>query len=67
MESRADHAVILARGDSRRMGVPKGLCRLPDDPQCFLGRIVQLYRLPGLPVSIVTTGPLSSRMKTETS
>ena len=55
---RCDWAVILARGESQRMGRPKGLCRLPDDDDPFLVRIARLYGTAGLPVAVVTTGRL---------
>ncbi len=51
---RLDRAVILARGDSARMGRPKGLCRLPDAPECFLSRVVRLYAARNMPVAVVT-------------
>ena len=50
---RKDLAVILARGASSRMGIPKGLVRLPDDPRPFLARIVDLYRGLDMPVVVV--------------
>lgn len=49
-----DHAVILARGTSSRMGRPKGLVSLPGDGSTFLQRIVALYRGSGIPVTVVT-------------
>ncbi len=55
---RCDWAVILARGQSQRMGRPKGLCRLPGDDDPFLVRIARLYGTAGLPVAVVTTGQL---------
>ena len=42
---RRDWAVVLARGESRRMGRPKGLCSAPDDPRPFLQRVYDLYTL----------------------
>ena len=50
---RTDLAVILARGASSRMGTPKGLVRLPDDPRPFLARIVDQYRKLEMPVVVV--------------
>ncbi len=58
---RHDVAVVLARGRSRRMGRPKGLCRLPGDDDCFLVRIARLYAGLGLPVAVVTTSALHRR------
>jgi len=55
---RCDWAVILARGESKRMGWPKGLCRRPGDDEPFLVRIVRLYGAAGLPVAVVTTDRL---------
>lgn len=54
--ARRDWAVILARGDSARMGCPKGLCRLPGEPDgpAFLARIAGLYAGLGWPVAVVT-------------
>lgn len=49
-----DHAVVLARGTSSRMGRPKGLVTLPGDGSTFLQRIVALYRRSGIPVTVVT-------------
>ncbi|MFH1845209.1 MAG: NTP transferase domain-containing protein [bacterium] len=53
--ARADWAVILARGDSSRMGRPKGLCRLPGDDRCFLALIAAAYQAIEFPVAVVTT------------
>ena len=55
---RSDWAVILARGESRRMGRPKGLCRRPGDDEPFLVRIARLYGAAGWPVAVVTTPQL---------
>ena len=55
---RCDWAVILARGESERMGRPKGLCRRPGDDEPFLVRIARLYGAAGLPVAVVTTDQL---------
>ncbi len=46
-------AVIMARGASQRMGQPKGLCRLPDQDDCFLTQVVRLYRGLEIPVLLV--------------
>lgn len=53
---RSDRAVILARGESRRMGCPKGLAKLPGNDSCFLQMLLRSYRTVGLPV-LVVTGP----------
>jgi len=55
VSERRDWAVILARGESRRMGQPKGLCRLPGEMRSFLARIVDLYGELAFPVAVVTT------------
>lgn len=65
MNRRLDWAVILARGASTRMGMPKGLCRLPGDSLCFLARILGLYRAEGFPVAVVTTTKLSEDYRQE--
>ncbi len=51
---RIDRAVVLARGASRRMGMPKGLCRLPGEPGTFIERIVDLYARMDIPAAVVT-------------
>ncbi len=51
---RGGWAVILARGDSRRMGIPKGLCRLRGSDRTFLESLIDLYCGFGLPVAVVT-------------
>jgi len=51
---RRDWGVILARGDSQRMGQPKGLCRAEDDHRPFLQRIHDLYAGLGWPLAVVT-------------
>lgn len=58
--STGDHAVILARGASARMGAPKGLVRLPGDGLTFLERIAGLYDGCGIPVTVVTLQPLAA-------
>ena len=57
---RHDWGVILARGDSTRMGRPKGLCRLPDDDLTFLDRICRLYTRAEMPVVVVTRPDLAA-------
>ncbi len=57
---RRDWAVILARGDSRRMGAPKGLVVLPDDPRPLLRRVAELHDGDGRPLCIVTTPALAA-------
>jgi CTP:molybdopterin cytidylyltransferase MocA len=57
---RRDWAVILARGDSRRMGAPKGLIALPDDPRPLLRRVAELHDDDGRPLCIVTTPALAA-------
>lgn len=60
MTSRRDWAVILARGESRRMGRPKGLVRAADDPRPLLARIAALYAARGVPVCIATSPALAA-------
>jgi CTP:molybdopterin cytidylyltransferase MocA len=55
---RRDWAVILARGESRRMGRPKGLCHAYGDSAPFLARLLQLYHAEDFPVAVVTTPAL---------
>lgn len=50
---RFDLAVILARGESRRMGYPKGLARQENDGSPFVARIAALYRALEIPVLVV--------------
>jgi CTP:molybdopterin cytidylyltransferase MocA len=50
--------VILARGDSSRMGGPKGLCRTTDDDRPLIRRVHDLYRRQGCPVAVVTRSDL---------
>lgn len=52
--ARWDRAVILARGDSARMGGPKGLCRLPGEADPFLVCIARLHAARGVPVAVLT-------------
>ncbi len=46
-------AVIMARGESQRMGQPKGLCRLHPEDECFLIKVVRLYNQFGIPILLV--------------
>lgn len=46
-------AVIMARGESLRMGKPKGLCRLPDQDESFLSSVVGLYKHFEMPTLLV--------------
>jgi CTP:molybdopterin cytidylyltransferase MocA len=62
-ERRCDWAVLMARGDSRRMGQPKGLCRLPGVERTFLEVITGLYRDAGHPVAVVTTDDLAAQYR----
>ncbi len=55
---RHELAVILARGDSRRMGRPKGLLNLPDSDEPLVGTIAELYRN-RCPVVVVTLDSLA--------
>lgn len=64
MNGRHDHAVILARGASRRMGRPKGLCRRPGASRTLLETVVQLYLGSGWPVAVVTTPALADLYRT---
>jgi molybdenum cofactor cytidylyltransferase len=64
--ARCDWGVILARGESVRMGRPKGLCRLPGDTSTFLASICELYGRAGLPVAVVTRPDLASLYRAET-
>ena len=58
MSGRRDHAVILARGASRRMGRPKGLCEAPSGEGTLLQAVAALYAEFGLPLLVVTTAEL---------
>ncbi len=51
---RRDRVVIMARGLSVRMGVPKGLLRLSPTGPAFVRIIADLYLNAGLPVDVVT-------------
>ena len=52
--SRRDRAVIMARGFSSRMGVPKGLLRFQESGPTFLRTLVDLYLERGIPADVVT-------------
>ncbi len=45
--------VIMARGESRRMGAPKGLCRLSSGDLPFVAQVSRLYLDLGFPVLLV--------------
>jgi molybdenum cofactor cytidylyltransferase len=49
-------AVVLAAGESRRMGQPKALCRLPDG-KTFVDRIVTTVKNAGIGTIVVVVGP----------
>ncbi len=49
--------MILAAGDSSRMGVPKALLPLGDSGESFLARLVGVYRLAGIETVAVVVGP----------
>ncbi len=51
---RRDRVVIMARGLSSRMGVPKGLLRLSSTGPVFVRIIADLYLTAGFPVDVVT-------------
>ena len=59
MTPRRDHAVVLARGFSSRMGRPKGLCRATSGGSTCLEAVADLYRAAGLPLAVVTTPQLA--------
>jgi CTP:molybdopterin cytidylyltransferase MocA len=46
-------AVIMARGESLRMGRPKGLCRLVGEKEPFVVGIFRQYQSLGIPVLLV--------------
>ena len=54
-DPRRDRVVVMARGLSSRMGVPKGLLRLAPSGPTFIQAIVALYLNDGFPVDVVTT------------
>lgn len=56
---RRDWAVVLARGESSRMGRPKGACRLPGDRTTFLERVCDLHRGADHAVAVVTLPELA--------
>lgn len=47
-------AIILARGQSSRLGSPKGLAKLPGSEQTLLGAVDELYQSLGWPRLVVT-------------
>lgn len=55
---RRDAVLVLARGDSRRMGQPKGLCRLDPTGPTLLEAVVALYG--DRPVTVVTRPDLEA-------
>ena len=56
MKGRRDQVIIMARGESSRMGQPKGALSHPDKSGVsFLGGIVDLYSRNGLGGIVVTT------------
>ncbi len=63
MSGRRDWAVILARGESRRMGRPKGLCAARPGGPTMLEAVAALYAGAGLPLAVVTTPPLAVRYR----
>jgi molybdenum cofactor cytidylyltransferase len=60
MNPRRDMALVLARGRSRRMGSPKGLCRLDPDGPTFLESIALLYTGRGVPIAVITSHDLQA-------
>ena len=62
---RQDRAVIMARGLSVRMGVPKGLLRLSPTGPAFVRIIADLYRDAGLPVDVVTRAETAEAYRRE--
>ncbi len=62
---RRDRAVIMARGLSVRMGVPKGLLRLSPTGPAFVRIIADLYLGAGLPVDVVTRGETAAAYRRE--
>lgn len=57
MNSRRPLAVIMARGESRRMGRPKGLCRTAGDVRPLVRRVADLYSDRGWPLLVVVREP----------
>lgn len=62
---RKDRAVIMARGLSVRMGVPKGLLRLSPAGPAFVRIIADLYLKAGLPVDVVTREETAEAYRSE--
>lgn len=50
---RQDAVLIMARGDSRRMGRPKGLVKIPNQPHTFLEMIASFYSDRQWPVFVI--------------
>lgn len=63
--TRQDRAVIMARGSSSRMGVPKGLLRFQESGPTFLRTLVDLYLKIGIPVDVVTTPSVADAYQVE--
>ncbi|MHB8080114.1 MAG: nucleotidyltransferase family protein [Candidatus Krumholzibacteriia bacterium] len=59
MTGRHDCGVILARGASRRMGRPKGLCPAGRPGRSCLQAVADLYAGAGWPLAVVTTEALA--------
>ncbi len=57
---RHDTALIMARGQSRRMGCPKGMCRLVAGGPTLLESIVDLYLDCGMTVVVLTLPELAA-------
>jgi len=60
---RHDRAVIMARGQSRRMGMPKGLLRLDPAGDTFLGILTALYGGLGVPGDVVALAGTADRYR----
>lgn len=58
--TRNDGVVVLARGESRRMGTPKGLLRLDEAGPTLAALVVELYAARGWPVALVTLPSLAT-------
>jgi len=59
VSARDDWGVVLARGESRRMGRPKGLCPSGLPGRSCLQAVADLYAAAGWPLAVVTTAPLA--------